>query len=798
MKSLPQWMIRLGLSPLVVAAAIGVGSSTALAQDAPAPAEEPTTRPEEAAAPAPDAAGATTAPAAPAPAEQPPFELKSAVENYWHFGKIGRYDVSVGYAQQILQSGSNPADVLKAFEEVAQQRKDNLDQWLIRWQGVRDMQEVTTQIQALLNEGRRGRGQDPNFITQYIDRLSAGERPYSISVGRLKASGEVAIPFMLEYLRDPTKLQHHAAVRRALRDMGKYALSPLVAATEMKDWDTLVTVANVLGDLGYDDAAPYLARLTTAQETPTQVKAAAAAALQKLGVQGSRGAGAADLFIDLGEQFYYDRASITADNRVNVGYVWYWSDRGLVKKDVPPAIFNELMAMRSAEYALKLGGGQGDALSLWLASNYKREVELPEGASDPTRLPNQPDAHYYGVVTGGQYLNNALARTLRDRNAPVSLRIIKSLQDIIGQSNMFAGENNRPLITAMQYPDRLVRFEAAFALAGALPQQAYEGQEMVVPLLAEALSQSGQASVFVVAPSENQLNALLEGLRAAGYGATGATTAEAAVANAAQLPAVDVFVVTEDLGNEQVDRFFAMARNNARLRGAARLVMTKTGASRYEQMKVSDPLMSTTTAADVATLQPAIEEARNRAGSLPVDPEVATGYATRAGLLLRDVAISRGQVYDISAAKTALLGALSDQRTDIVMLAGAVLGLLNDREAQAGLLQTAQDQKTIDPVKISLYKSLATNAKFFGNQLDAGQVQALQKTVDEAQNLDVRSAAAEAHGALSLPADQAKGLIVEQSQTTLGDVMKAPETPEAPAEGTGEPAPAPAPATQPQ
>src|SRR5687768_2808611 len=340
MKSLPQWMIRLGLSPLVVAAAIGVGSSTALAQDAPAPAEEPTTRPEEAAAPAPDAAGATTAPAAPAPAEQPPFELKSAVENYWHFGKIGRYDVSVGYAQQILQSGSNPADVLKAFEEVAQQRKDNLDQWLIRWQGVRDMQEVTTQIQALLNEGRRGRGQDPNFITQYIDRLSAGERPYSISVGRLKASGEVAIPFMLEYLRDPTKLQHHAAVRRALRDMGKYALSPLVAATEMKDWDTLVTVANVLGDLGYDDAAPYLARLTTAQETPTQVKAAAAAALQKLGVQGSRGAGAADLFIDLGEQFYDDRASITADNRVNVGYVWYWSDRGLVKKDVPPAIFN--------------------------------------------------------------------------------------------------------------------------------------------------------------------------------------------------------------------------------------------------------------------------------------------------------------------------------------------------------------------------------------------------------------------------------------------------------------------------
>jgi hypothetical protein len=71
---------------------------------------------------------------------------------------------------------------------------------------------------------------------------------------------------------------------------------------------------------------------------------------------------------------------------------------------------------------LKLGGSQGDALSLWLAANYKREVELPEGAVDTTRLENQPDAHYYGVVTGSQYLNSALDRTIRDRNAPVFRR----------------------------------------------------------------------------------------------------------------------------------------------------------------------------------------------------------------------------------------------------------------------------------------------------------------------------------------------------------------------------------------
>ena len=39
-------------------------------------------------------------------------------------------------------------------------------------------------------------------------------------------------------------------------------------------------------------------------------------------------------------------------------------------------------------------------------------------------------------------------------------------------------------------------------------------------------------------------------------------------------------------------------------------------------------------------------------------------------------------------------------------------------DAQVGLLTKAQDEKATDDVKISLYKSLATNAKFFGNQLD--------------------------------------------------------------------------------
>ena len=132
---------------------------------------------------------------------------------------------------------------------------------------------------------------------------------------------------------------------------------------------------------------------------------------------------------------------------------------------------------------------------------------------------------------------------------------------------------------------------------------------------------------------------------------------------------------------------------------------------------------------------------------MSLTPEIGTKYALRAGELLKALAISRGQVLDISAAKMALLSALSDTRPEIVKLAGQAIALMNDKDAQPSLLGKASDDKTADDVKISLYNSLAMNAKFFGNQLDEPGVKTLSGTVESAANLDVRSAAAEARGA---------------------------------------------------
>lgn len=690
-----------------------------------------------------------------------PRELLTSVENYWHYGKIGRYELQAAAAQNLLAAGADPQVVLRAFEQVVAEREqqgDSLEAWMIRWQTLDASKESANQVNDLLMQGRLARRAEPSYIKRNIQRLGTNEVGYRLGIEQLRNSGELAVPMLLDTLRDPAQASLHAPVGRALRDLGKLGLNPLLAATQMQDFNLLPTVLLVLGDLGYDAAAPALAEIAARTDIPQPVRDAANRALQQLNVQ--PGADAGKLYYDLAEKLYYDRSAITADPRYPVAYVWSWRPSGLDLTEVPPQIFNDIMAMRAARSALALGAEQDAAQSLWLAANYRRELNLPEGTTDNTQPENAPSAHFYGVASGAKYLNTALARSLRDRNSKLALAVIRSLQEIGGESNLGLDRSNAPLITALQYPDRRVRFESAFALAGALPQQAFQGQEAVVPMLTEAIAQTGQPTVLLVMPSEERLNQIAEPLKAAGFVVSGATSAATALSAASSLPAVDVIVVSDDVAGAEVEQLFSLAAGTPKLAGSSRLVMTRTAASPWEQRKLSDPLLSTAVVADGSALVDPIKQAREQGGALPLDADLATEYATRAGELLQKVAISRGQVYDLSVARNPLLASLDDERPEIVKLAGGVLGLIEDPRAQAGLLGKAAADGVSDEIKVSLLKSLATNARFFGNGLDAEQVTVLEGLVAGDASLEVKSAAAEARGALNLPAEQSKQLIL--------------------------------------
>jgi hypothetical protein len=710
--------------------------------------------------------------------------LLDQVGDYWHYGKVARYDLAASTADKILAAGlADPAATLAAFETVASKSQDNMDALMLRWQqlplpsieqvaqspelkaqraSMEKMKASTVKLRELINNGFALRAGNPAFIRGTIIEMSQGQRAYDNNLPRLRRSGELATKVLVDILRNPADRQYNNTARRILRDLGLQALNPLVAATETKNADTLVDVCAALGDIGYDAAVPYLARLVNDAALPEAVHIAARNALIHMGAGNPANLNAANLFFDLADKLYSNTASI-APSAEKISYVWYWKEAtGLAKIDVPSPIFSDVMAMREAEYALKLNPGKGEAVSMWLVSNTKREADLPKGATDPTHA-GDPDAHYYNVSAGVQYLNEALSRSIRDRNAAVTLKLTQALQSIIGQREL-TGAAGDPLIQALYFPNRLVRYEAAFALAESLPTQAFPGSDRVVPLLVEAMSQSAKPNIMIVAPA-GDLGNLRDATSSLGFQVASAPDPVAAANASLVLPSVDLIVISED---SEVNQMIDLERTTPRLQGAGILVLTHLPESPYKVKAATDPLLNAAAmppkAGLAAMLKSEIEMARQHAGTGSVTDKEAAAYALRAADLLVKLAITRGQPLDLKVAEAGVLGGLSDSRPEIAKAAGRVLGMLDSQAAQNGLAARASDETAPADVRVSLFKSLAVNAKFYGNHLDADQVAAVEKIVTDSKNADIRGAAAEARGALNLPADQARTLILSQSR----------------------------------
>jgi hypothetical protein len=747
------------------------------------PANVPTPAPDNTTTAPPEASAATQ----PAEAAEPPAasavepEAKPTLDDltdaFWHYGKIARYDLAADAGRKILDSGADANAILMSFEAVAARHNDTIDTWMLRWKSLpisdavngpsaRAMREVAAKLDDVIAQGYAARRSDPNFIRQTIYEMSTGARAYDNNLPRLAQSGEVAVKILVDILRDPGQNQYHVTVRRILRDLGRKALNPLLAATEMRDFDTLADIVSALGDIGYDASLPYLARLAVATDVPNAIHVASRKALNHIGLDRSAAMRPSDLFFNLAEKCYYGKSDLEPAGD-KISYIWYWSDdQGLKRKEVPTPIFNDLLTMRACEYTLKLNPSAGEAVSLWLDANTKRECDLPAGAVDLTHQ-GDPDANYYNVSAGANYLNDALSRATHDRTAAVALKLCQSLRDITGRGNL-SGNAITPLMDALYFPNRQVRYAAAFALAQSLPDKPFAGSDRVVPLLVEAVNQTNKPGVLVVAPSSSTsltTGDLRDAVQGLGYPVVAASTPSDAAAAAITLPTVDLIIISED---SNVRKMIDLEQHIARLQGASMLVLTHTVESPYAVASATDLLMNAAVMPAKETLKDElktdIDAARVHSGTAIMSEKEAADDALEAATLLERLAITRGQAFNMSVAQAGLLTALSDSRPEIATAAGRVLATLNSDSAQNGLAMKANDAATPPDVRVSFYKSVAESAKHIGNRLESRQIAGVEKAVSDSKDAAIRDAAAEARGALDLPADAARTLILKQSR----------------------------------
>jgi hypothetical protein len=764
-------------SSLILSAAVatvGLCGVTTLAQEtapaaAPAPeaASAPVAAPSTAAAaPAPEPApAAAEAPAAPAvPAIEDPVKL---ADDLLHFSLVNNVELAKANADKLLDKKLTATEMLQAFEAASAGRdfRTVLEQDLRR----PDLKDSVAKLLEQVDEGYRNVARDPVRIRGDIDRLGGGPRAYQNAKDRLGAAGQYAVPIYLEYLQNPGKKDLYPFIIRVMGEIGRPLLNPLIEELRVSDPTLRVELANVIGQIGYPQALPALRLMQTDAQTPPQLKAAVDQAIALIDRSGRVASmSPAELYLAGGEN-YYDRKSsylpMQPEEKTNPIWSFDKNLNNVAALQVPTEIWNSVMALRSAEAALKIDPNNGAAISLWLAANLKREIQLPQGAKDPSKPAAAQDAAFYAKAAGPAYMNPVLARALDNNDPALALRAIAGLEATGGVAGL-VNSPEAPLVRALANPDRAVRFTAAFALARANPLSQYPAFFRVVPILSEAVGTTAAPAALLVVANEDQRNALSEALRNgdAHYTVYAGSSISAALEQARRAATLDVVIVPN---GPEVARIADMARTDYRLTGVPVLVSTPSEEAAAAKLKFAQNkgYAVIEAQADEAAVTAALAQARKDIGSAPVTAESANAFALTALRLLDMLASDHRSIYSANEATVTLIDALRDKRPEVVAAAAGVIGKLNSAEGERALALAALNTDADAALRVTFFHNLAESAKRTGNALDGAQVTAVIKIVTSAEgDAKVRDASAEALGALNVPSNQASTLILQQAR----------------------------------
>jgi hypothetical protein len=416
------------------------------------------------------------------------------------------------------------------------------------------------------------------------------------------------------------------------------------------------------------------------------------------------------------------------------------------------------MAMRFAERALQLDGANSRAVATWIASNFSRELDTPEGYTNPAYGKDRRDAMYYAVAAGAQPTQMVLARALDGRRTPLVRKAIAAIERTAGASLLNNNSGRNPLLESLRYPNRRVQYEAALAIGSAQPAAAFDGSERVVPILGSCIRDAAAKYGVVIASTKEREQSLANVLRGLGYTVIpGGTSLSAAAQGVSEAPGVDVII--SDLPGPSTAALVSEVRGNSRLAatpvlalGDAKAITDLGGAFSQD-----DGVRIIRTGSDPAQQAEAVTQLVERASGGSISGEEAQTYQTRALAVLRDLALANNPMLNPADASGALITALGQAKGGMRMQIAEVMSRIGDRQVQTSLMDSAMNAQGDE--MIEMFGKVTQSAKKFGNMLDDRQVRRLVEMARSGSDAEATAKAA-LIGALSLPNDSIVPLIL--------------------------------------
>ncbi|MFC1677000.1 HEAT repeat domain-containing protein [Planctomycetota bacterium] len=572
--------------------------------------------------------------------------LEENWNDFLHYTKIGHFDLAAGYAQVLLENDPAPEQLLALSQEnpagYALLLKVNANP------PDGNMAEFSTKILAIIEQGRFTRRANPAIIVEEIARLSTTARGRLTALKRLQNAGEYSIMYMLDAMADRTRKNELSNIIWALPQIGRDSIRPLTAALQTDDIAIKAEIVKALGKIGYPQSLAWL-KYVTENDDSAELREIAKQSIKEIDPDAAN-LPAAHLFFLLAENYYYHAPSLQPAEDAEFANIWFWNaeSRQLVREKLDKDYFNELMAMQACEWALKADPAYGQAIALWVAAFFKTEatgVKMPQYFGTA-----HADAMVYATTAGPIYLQQALARALKDNNAYIALGVIEAMAVTAGEASLLQRIGPaQPLAEALSFDDKAVRFSAAIALAAAGPKRDFPESKLVTRNLAQALTQNAE-------------------------------------------------LTDED--------------------------------------------------------------------SITWSGPMADSYAIRAAQVMLSLAQTRNKVIDLADAQDTLIQATRDPRQQIQILSANVLAYLQGSKAQTAIADAALNENNSMLVRIQAFNALAVSAKVNANQLDDKTIDAIYELVSSRQTPpQLNSIAAAAYGALNLPSQKVKDLILDQSKS---------------------------------
>jgi hypothetical protein len=750
----PSFTRHLTLS-LALAVTVAAGSASALAMgdgDAPAAPAKPATKATDAAANTDDKGMSDAKSETPAATtEDAKVKNDSLIADFVHYVLIDRPDLARTMGQTLLDRKIDPREFVTMVNRGVGERR--FTQATNRAQARPDLESVASGLQALYQGGRLAAARNPDAIAENIKLLSGSMSERSFARERLLAAREYAVPQLFSTLLDRSNVERSAQVRSVLVELGRYSIIPLVTALPHLQPVEQEMVASILGDMGQQTASlPFLYELAATTPNPN-VKNAAETAIRRIsGVVNTQGS-IADRYSDLADAYYKGSPSLMSFDGEPNQLTWsYQPGAGLVFGAVDTRVWPQAMAMMLSEKALQADPSSRRAVATWIAANFSRELNTPEGYDNPAYGKDRREPMYYAVAAGSAANQAVLAKALDAGDTRLARRALQAIEKTVGGQGLWSGTNElggrKPLLEALRYPNRRVQYDAALALGASQPREAFDGSDQIVRILSGAIRDIDTKYAVVIASSPEQQSSLSGLLKDQGFTVLpAAARLDDVRQSVAEAAGVDLIVVS--LPSESTSALIADAQSDARLRATPVLALVSMQGYVEQAPRFGrDPRVRIAreglAPAEIAASAKSLMESSS-GGTIAGDE--ATQYKDRALGVLRDLAVGHNPVLNVSDAQAPLVAALNDAKGDVKFKIAEVLSYIDSERAQRTLFDVTMSADGTD--RLTLLNALAGSAKRFGNKLDKRQVDALVELTNTA-NGDEATAAASVMGALNL------------------------------------------------